>query len=340
MAPKLRRVWWNGRRSASRAWRTEECGLDVDSIKRVAVIGAGLMGHGIALEFAVAGYEVSLTDSDEAVLASSPERIRAGLRTMTSLALVASDRAAAAPERIQTTADLAAAVAEADVVIEAVSENLALKQAIFAEMDRLSPPDAILASNSSSFMPSEVGEQVERRGRVLVAHYFNPPHLLSIVELVRGPETDDEVVETMRQLYLRIGKRPAVVQKEAPGFVGNRLQIALFREALSLVQQGIASVEDVDTVVRFGFGRRLAAAGPFEIADAAGADLWAQVATNLMPEIDTSTAIPPFYEAMLERGETGMKAGKGFHTWTPEAADETRDRIARVLAATSELLDR
>jgi 3-hydroxybutyryl-CoA dehydrogenase len=313
--------------------------MDLESIKRVAVVGAGLMGHGIGQEFAVAGYEVSLTDTNREVLAGSVERIRANLRAMTQLGLVEAAAAAGAPERIQTTTDLAVAVGQADIVIEAASENLAIKQALFAEMDRVAPPDAILASNSSSFMPSEVGAKVQRRNRVLVAHYFNPPHLLPIVEIVRGPETEDDAVATMRELYLRIGKRPAVVQKEAPGFVGNRLQIALFREALSIVAEGIASAEDVDTVVRYGFGRRLAAAGPFEVADAAGADLWATVATNLMPDIATNTEIPTFYREMLARGESGMKAGKGFHAWTPEAAEEARDRMARVLASLSQQLD-
>jgi 3-hydroxybutyryl-CoA dehydrogenase len=310
-----------------------------EDVRRIAVIGAGLMGHGIAQEFAVAGYEVSLVDTDSEVLAGAVDRIRANLHKMVELGLVDSASAASAPERIHTTPDLAAAVADADVAIEAASENLALKQRLFGEMDRLSRPDAILASNSSSFMPSEINTVVKNRGRVLVAHYFNPPQLLPIVEIVRGPETDDEAVETMRALLLRVGKHPAVVNKEARGFVGNRLQLALFREALSIVEQGIATVEDVDTVVRYGFGRRLAAAGPFEIADAAGADLWAEVAANLWPHIAASTELPAFYRDILSRGENGMKSGKGFHTWTPEAADAARDRIARTLAATSELLD-
>ncbi len=314
--------------------------MELESIRRIAVVGAGLMGHGIAQEFAVAGYEVSLVDTDPLVLAGAVDRMRANLRQMVELGLVDSANAAAAPERIHTTPDLAAAVAEADVAVEAASENLALKQRLFGEMDRLARPDAILASNSSSFMPSEINTEVKNRGRVLVAHYFNPPHLLPIVEIVRGPETTDQAVETLRALLLRIGKRPAVVNKEARGFVGNRLQLALFREALSLVDQGIATVEDVDTVVRYGFGRRLAAAGPFEIADAAGADLWSEVAANLFPNLATSTEIPGFYKDMLLRGENGMKSGQGFHPWPPAASEAVRDRIARSLATTSQLLDR
>ncbi len=297
------------------------------------------MGHGIAQEFAVAGYEVSLTDTNESVLGAAVERIRSNLRAMAELGAVDPARAANAPEHLHTTLDLAAAVQDADVVIEAASEDLALKQRLFGEIEGHCRPEAILASNSSSFMPSEVNTQVRHKERVLVAHYFNPPYLLPIVEIVRGPDTDEQAVATMRELLLRVGKHPAVVQKEARGFVGNRLQLALFREALSIVQQGIASVQDVDTVVRYGFGRRLAAAGPFEIADAAGADLWAAVATNLWPDLATDTELPAFYHEMLERGEFGMKSGKGFHEWTPEAAEATRARIARCLAAISELLD-
>jgi 3-hydroxybutyryl-CoA dehydrogenase len=314
--------------------------MNVEDIRRIAVVGAGLMGHGIAQEFAVAGYEVNLVDSDEAVLSSAVDRIRENLRRMVELDLIDSTAAAAAPERVATTCDFAAAVAEADVVIEAASENLALKQRLFGEMDRLCRPETILSSNSSTFMPSQLNVNVEHRERVLVTHYFNPPHFLPIVEVVRGPETTPDTVETMFALLERAGKRPAVVNKEALGFIGNRLQYALFREALSIVEQGIASVEDVDTVVRFGFGRRLAAAGPFEIVDAAGADLWASIAENLLPDISRTIEVPEFYKEMQQRGEFGMKSGKGFHAWTPESAAEVRDRIARSLAATSQLLDR
>jgi 3-hydroxybutyryl-CoA dehydrogenase len=314
--------------------------LELEQIRRIAVVGAGLMGHGIAQEFAVAGYDVSLTDTNSEVLEGAIERIRMNLQRMVTLELVDSEKALAAPERISTTPDLSVAVSDVDVVIEAASENLGLKQRLFGEMDRICRPDTILASNSSSFMPSELNPQVTHRGRVLVAHYFNPPHFLPIVELVRGPETDEAVVDTMRALLLGIGKHPAVVNKEARGFVGNRLQLALFREALSIVEQGIAGADDVDTVVRYGFGRRLAAAGPFEIADAAGSDLWAEVAANLLPNISAATEIPAFYKEMLQRGEHGMKSGKGFHDWTAESADDARDRIAKSLAATSQLLDR
>jgi 3-hydroxybutyryl-CoA dehydrogenase len=174
---------------------------------------------------------------------------------------------------------------------------------------------------------------------VLVAHYFNPPHLLPLVELVRGPATSDATVETMGALYRGIGKRPAVVQREALGFVGNRLQNALLREALAIVDAGIATPEDVDAIVKNGFGRRLAVAGPFEIADAGGVDVWLTVAGLLFPDLATSAAPPAFAREIAARGDFGLKTGRGFYDWTPEQAAALRERIGQGLAAIARLAD-
>ena len=207
--------------------------------------------------------------------------------------------------------DARAAVADADLVIEAVSEDLDLKRALFRELDAWAPPRAILASNSSSFMPSLLAAATDRPDRVLVAHYFNPPHLLPLVELVRGEQTSDATIETMQALYRGIGKRPAVVQREAPGFVGNRLQMALLREALAIVDAGIATPQDVDTIIKNGFGRRLAVAGVFEVFEAAGWDLTLAVADQLFPAIDRSTEPPQSLRDKVARGELGLKSGQG-----------------------------
>ncbi len=219
------------------------------------------------------------------------------------------------------------------MVIEAVFEDLPLKQRIFADLDRLTPPRAILASNSSSFMPSALAASTGRPDRVLVAHYFNPPHLLPLVEVVRGPQTSNETVATMAALLRHIGKRPAIIQKEAPGFVGNRLQMALFREALAIVEAGIASPEDVDVVVKNGFGRRLAAAGPFEVFALAGLDLVLAVAEQLMPVIDSRPEVPALLRETVARGEHGVKTGSGFYEWTPEEGEALRQRVAKALIA-------
>jgi 3-hydroxybutyryl-CoA dehydrogenase len=218
-----------------------------------------------------------------------------------------------------------------------VSEELGLKQAIFRDLDAWAPRHAVLASNSSSFMPSLLASATRRPERVLVAHYFNPPHLLPLVELVRGEETSDETIAAMRGLYLGIGKRPAVVQREAPGFVGNRLQMALLREALAIVDAGIATAADVDTIIKTGFGRRLAVAGVFEVFEAAGWDLTLAVAEQLFPAIDRATEPPASLREQVARGELGLKAGKGFYAWTPEEAAALRGRIANGLAAIARL---
>ncbi|HEX5498104.1 MAG TPA: 3-hydroxyacyl-CoA dehydrogenase family protein, partial [Thermomicrobiales bacterium] len=291
-----------------------------DDIRRIAVIGAGLMGHGIALEFAAFGYDVALHDRDPTQIERATEVIAQGLDHLRGQGRISGEMASDAAERISLGIDLPAAVAEADLIVEAVSEDLALKQRLFQQIDAAAPPHAIFASNTSTFMPSQLAPVTNRPERVLVAHYFNPPHLLPLVEFVRGPATSDGTVEAMRALYRGIGKQPAVVRREALGFVGNRLQNALLREALAIVDAGIASPEDVDAIVKTGFGRRLAVAGPFEIADAGGVDVWLTVAGMLFPDLSTSAAPPAFARDIVARGDLGLKTGRGFYDWTPEQA--------------------
>lgn len=308
-------------------------------IRRIAVVGAGLMGHGIALEFAAYGYDVSLHDRDPSQLEQAPGRIAEGLARLAELGRGSPAAIAAAPARIVLSTDLAATVAAADLVVEAVVEDLDVKRTVFGALDAHAPAHAILASNTSSFMPSRLAAATRRPERVLVAHYFNPPHLLPLVELVRGGQTADATIATMRELYRSIGKRPAVVQKEVPGFVGNRLQVALFREALALLEAGVASAEDIDAIVTTGFGRRLSVAGVFEVADAGGLDVWLAVAERLYPEISAAPEVPPLLRQRVARGELGVKAGAGFYAWPPVAAAALRQRLGRGLAAIARLAD-
>lgn len=307
--------------------------LNGHAIERVAVIGAGLMGHGIALEFAAHGFTVTLHDADPGRLARSRDEIRDGLLRLRETGTVTAEMADSAQERISLESELDAAAAMADLVVEAVTEDLQVKQAIFSRLDASAPRRAILASNTSSFMPSLLATATTRPELVLVAHYFNPPHLLPLVELVRGDRTSDETIETMRALYVGIGKQPVVVPRELPGFIGNRLQMALLREALALVESGIASPRDIDTVIRTSFGRRLAFAGVFEIFDAAGLDVTLAVADQLFPEIDRSQAPPPGFRARVAQGALGMKSGRGFYDWTPQEADALRRRIGQGVMA-------
>ncbi len=305
--------------------------MKVDEIKRIAVVGAGLMGHGIAQEFSLAGYEVHLQSRTEESLQKAILDIQKNLEFLTGLGQVTPEQAEPVPARIHTTTEFEQAVEDADVVIESVFEDLALKQKIFQDLDKVCPERTILASNTSSLMPSAFASGTRRPEKVLVAHYANPPYLIPVVEIVPSGETSDETVTTISDLLTKMGKRPVIVQKEVPGFVLNRLQGALLREALWLVENGIASPQDVDIAIKNGIGRRWAAAGIFEVFEIAGWDLLMAMASGLLPHLASSPEVPLVLKEKVERGELGVKTGKGFYEWTPESAEALKQRIAEAL---------
>lgn len=303
------------------------------AIRRIAVVGAGFMGHGIGQEFAVAGYDVVLHDVSQQALDAAVERMGANLAQLAAWQVIPAGAPAAAMARIRTTTALPAAVHDADLVVEAVYEDLSLKQEVFGELDRLCPAPAILASNTSTFMPSLLAAATGRPDRVLGMHYFYPPSLLPLVEIVPGPATSAETVGTACGLLREMGKQPIVVRKECFGFVANRLQFALQREALYLVEQGIASAQDVDIAVRDGFGRRLAFAGPFEIAEPIGWDLELQIQKHLLPHLAAGATPSPLLVNKVEQKELGIKTGKGFYEWTAESASAWQTRMWAGLAS-------
>ncbi len=309
--------------------------MDHSRIVRIAVVGAGLMGHGIAQEFALAGYRVRLHDLSDDRLRTARNDIRANLQRLSSLGLLDHSRIDPALAAISVSTDLEKTVSGAELVIEAIVEDLGAKHALLRSLNGLCGGETIIASNTSSFVPSRLAEAVACPDRLLVAHYFNPPYLIPLVEIVPGPDTSNETVTTMVGLLQKVGKHPVVLRKEATGFVGNRLQLALFREALAIVAQGIADPQTVDQVVRFGFGRRLAAAGPFEVFDLAGLDTILAVATQILPELDSADATgQPALELLSRKvaeGDLGVKSGRGFHEWTVQQADELRSRLTRAL---------
>ena len=306
------------------------------SIERVAVIGAGLMGHGIALEFAVAGLRVAITDASAAALEQGLANMRRGADTLAGLGLAPRDVCAAAMARVTAHASVAGAVAGADLVVEAVSEDLPLKRRVFAELDRLCGAGVVLASNTSTFLPSTLAAGARHPERILVAHYFNPPHLLPVVEIVPHRGTASHVVERVCALYHSLGKRPVVLQREVAGFIANRLQQALLREAVALVEGGVAGAADVDAVVSGSFGRRLAVAGPFEVSDLAGLDVIAAIARELWPELATG-GIADLLATPAAAGDYGAKTGRGFGDWPPERVAAAKQRIATALAAIAAL---
>ena len=300
-------------------------------IRRIAVIGGGLMGHGIAQELAVAGYQVALSSRTEESLERAMDRIRTSLGILAGLGLIDPRRAAEASKRIRTTTELAEACEGAQLAVEAVYEDLDLKREIFGALDTSCPEDAILASTTSTFMPSQYAPATTRPDRVIGAHYFNPPHLIPLVELIRGPETSDETLEAVDGLLRRLGKKPVLVKREKLGFIGNRLQAALLREALWLVQEGVATARDVDTVISSSIGRRWAVAGVFEIFDLGGWDVVQAAATHIVADLQNSAELPPVLREKVEAGELGVKTGKGFYEWTPESARAAQERLMRGL---------
>ena len=300
--------------------------MSTKDIRKVAVVGAGLMGHSIAQEYAVAGHRVSLNDVSEVRLDLARERIRQNLEM-----LGRSDEWDGVDSRITFTDDLRRAVQDADLVVEAVTEDLEVKQTLFTELESICREDTILASNTSTFMPSQLAEATTNPKRVIVTHYFNPPHVVPLVEVVGGRDTSPETIETVRDLLVSQGKKPVVLGTEALGFIANRLQAALLRECFSLVENGVARPEDIDTVVTTSLGRRLGVAGPFEVFDAAGADVWQAIFEGLSHDIESSTEVPPGIARMVERGDFGLKTGRGVYEWSEESSAELRSRIARAV---------
>ena len=292
---------------------------------KITVIGAGLMGHGIAQVFALAGHDVTVYDAAEASLKTVRDRIAANLRDL--------DADVTAYERVRPTGDLADAVREADYVVEAAPENLALKQKLFAEIETHVRPDTILASNTSVIPITQIMSGLKRRDRALGTHWWNPPFLVPLVEVIATEWTSPATVDFTMKLHAEAGKTPAHVQKDVPGFIGNRLQHALWREAVSLVERGICDAETVDTVIKAAFGRRLAVLGPLENADMVGTDLTLAIHQTVLPDIESRPGPSPYLEKLVADGKLGFKTGEGFRKWTPEQQAELRGKVVKHLKA-------
>jgi 3-hydroxybutyryl-CoA dehydrogenase len=290
---------------------------------RIAVIGAGLMGHGIAQVFALAGHDVMIYDSVAATLDGAKARI------LTNLKDLGDDQAAV--ERVTPRADLAEAVRDADYVVEAVLEDLPLKQKVFGEIEPHVRPDTILASNTSVIPITQIMGGLKRRERALGTHWWNPPYLVPLVEVIGTQWTTQAAIDWTIRLHADAGKTPVHVKKDVPGFVGNRLQHALWRECVALVQNGICDAETVDTVIKASFGRRLAVLGPLENADLVGTDLTLAIHKTVLPDLDRTPGALPYLEGLVAAGKLGMKSGEGFRTWTPEQQAALRSRVLQHL---------
>jgi 3-hydroxybutyryl-CoA dehydrogenase len=305
--------------------------MQAEDVRNISVIGAGLMGHGIAQIFASKDYHVHLLDVKDELLSKALQNIRLNLSIMAQKGVVLESEIDTVISRIKTTTNMAEAASEAQLVIEAVTENLELKQKLFQDLDRLCSPETILATNTSVMSITEIAAKARRRERILGTHFWNPPYMIPLVEVVKGRETSEEAVETTYRLLKNAGKHPVKVMKDVPGFVGNRLQHALWREAISIVENGIAEPATVDEVIKEGFGIRLPVLGPLETADMVGLDLTLAIHDYILKHLNSSPSPSPLLREKVRRGELGFKTGQGFYTWSAEKAQRAREKLLEYL---------
>jgi 3-hydroxybutyryl-CoA dehydrogenase len=296
-----------------------------------AIIGGGIMGGDIAIIFAAAGWNVRVMSPSEKTRGALAGRIDAGLKKLGAPANHAAN--------VRTYARLQDIDWKTiDFVVEAATEDLPLKQNIFAEIESLARPEIPLTSNTSNFPIGEIGRHLKTRARVAGLHFFMPAHLVPLVEIVSSEATDPEVAQGMVTLMKMLGKAPIWVKKDVPGFVGNRIQHAMMREALYLIADGVVSPEDVDIAVRFGFGFRFIACGPVMQKEMSGWDTNYYVGTALYPHLYAEKGPPAMLKDMVARKTLGMKTGRGFWEWTPESAAREKNRIEKALQAGIEIL--
>ena len=300
---------------------------------RIAVLGAGIMGYGIALDFARCVADVRLLDVDDAAVQHGLTMIDLSLRVMCEEGALTDEEARRVRGNIRPFTDLAAAVAGADMVLEALPERLDLKHSVLREADRHATEHAVFITNTSSLRPSEIFAVLPpaRRTRCALAHYFQPAEVIPLVEIMGIAETDEAVLTAMRELYLSNNKVPVRVRKELPGLSVNRIQMAVWREVLWQLQNGVMDKEDLDMVLPYGPALRWATAGPLTVMDLGGLDTACPVADNIFKDLDNAASAPPVLRELRDAGHYGLKTGRGFFDY-PEAERTTvKDAYVRRL---------
>ena len=305
--------------------------MKAENIKTVAVIGAGMISPGVAQNFAQNGFDVWIYARRPEVLPEAVEKIRTNLTTMASRGIIATSKIEPIMKRVKTTSDLAEAAKSSQLIIECVAENLEIKQDIFQKLDQLCALDTIITSNSSVISPTQIAAKSTHRERMLGAHFWNPAHLIPCVEVIKANDTSEEAFEATYQVMKMAGKKPVKCLKDVPGFIANRLQHALWREAISIVENGIADAATVDEAIKSAFAIRLPVLGPIENADMVGLDLTLAIHNTVLKGIESRPGPSPLLEEKVKKGELGFKSGKGFQTWTPEQIKASRERLNNYL---------
>jgi len=301
--------------------------MKLAEIKSVAVMGAGIMGHGIAQSFLMGGYPVFLYDVQDSILETAKAHIVKNLELFRKAKAGPDKDAKIILRMLVITSDLACAVKEGDFIVEAAPEDLKVKQTLFQDVESRCRTGAILASNTSSLTLKDIGVGIKNKTRLVTTHWFNPPHIVPVVEVVRGEQTSEETVEVTYQLLNKIGKVPVKINYELPGFLVNRIQVAMLREVFDLYEKGAASATDIDKAVKGSFGFRLASIGPLLTADLGGLDVYLRVCENLYPKIQSSTELPQALKRLVAQGHSGIKSGKGFYDYEVDFSKSEFDKV-------------
>ena len=296
-------------------------------INKLTVIGSGLMGHGIALKFAQHDCIATVYDPNESSLDTLFERIEISLTQMN----VSKSNIKKCLSLIRKSNNLKQSLENCKLVIEAAPEKLGLKQDIFKEIEKFSPDKCIFASNTSVIPISKIVEKMRDKSRALGTHWWNPPHLIPLVEVIRTQWTNESTISKVIKVLNEIGKTPVRVEKDIPGFIGNRLQHALWREAISLVENGVCDAQSVDTVVKSSFGRRLSVLGPMENADLVGTDLTLDIHENVFYDLENSNYPSNLLKKLVKDGKLGMKSGEGFQKWNQKDLNKIKLKISKHL---------
>ena len=304
--------------------------MNLDNELKIVICGSGLMGCGIAQLVASRGFNVSIysvEDSEVDVL----QKVEANLKIMLIQDVISEKELQETLSRLHITSNLADAVKDAGFVVECIPEDMKLKQTLFEVLDKICEPHVILATNTSVMSITEIAQKAVRKGRIIGTHFWNPAYLIPLVEVVQTKDTSEEVIQQTMGLLSSMGKHPIRVKKDVPGFVANRLQHALWREAISIVENGIADAKTVDDSIKYGFGMRLPILGPMENADMVGIDLTLSIHSYLLKYLENSAEPSLLLKELMRKGDLGFKAGKGFQEWTPEKIENSRKKLNEYL---------
>lgn len=296
--------------------------MRVEQIGRIAVVGTGMIGPDISLACAMAGYPVTIVGRRRDSVERGITRFRKNLDNLVKAEVYSSEEAAEVDSRLASCTDLERGIEKADVVFEAIIEHLETKQELFAEIEKFCPKHALMASSTSGLSPKDISNRMNAGDRMLVAHFWNPPYLVPLVEVVAGESTSRETINVALAFLRVLGKEPVLLKKDIVGHIGNRIQHAMFREAIHLIQQGVATPEDIDQVILSSLGPRYSMIGPMEYMDAVGLDLNVAIHSYLLKDLADDKEPQELLLQKYERGEYGAKTGRGFYDWSKKNLEE------------------